>query len=597
MAKVEFNPKEMPAVKTAQTDTEDKSETFDNTKEKTNSKYLYDVKNGKKVSKKDAYKPNGEIKEQYKSYVTDTIASGKTGSGKKAKKVVEKVKDTIKNGQERNAVRADYSEASPDVKESLAKDTKASQKVIDEQVESIKNGEGFEGSKKVLTDTEEGKAFTSGEEIPDNVTDEDKENNFKQVETITSDPNVEQIASEMGLSPDNPPEDPSLAQEVGATELAKLGIDKDTVNSLVSAFTNIVPGKSKDVKSELADVLSKKKGELEELTKTGMGSKLAGILTVLSAVATIATGGTIPPINFNTVSAMISDPLGYKRASKEHAITEKMKDIESANQAVRDAERKDIRYKTDKKLVNQIMAENPGMTEDEAWQLLETRTKKSQSLTEEQINKDLDFARELVGRNFTSGDDARRQAAQYRDQAIQYRNAIKEIKSSDVDKCVSLMTSLVPTMASLSSTFSNAGSSSGKTLDGSVKTGALAKFVADANVNGGLSFSNSAQSGTTSANREGVAKADELYKKYLTETSGAKESLIKALEDAAQKADAMADAYEESAKNTDKNFSADKYAVTNPSSDTRKKHVYVSADNRSPKVCTGKHTYVPKDKR
>ena len=572
-----FNLNQMPDVKVADTDTEDKSEAFDSAKEKTNSKYLYDTKNGRKVSKKEAYKPNGEIKDQYKSFVTDTIAGKKVGSGSKAKKVVEDVKDAIKNGQERNAVRADYSEASPDVKESLAKNTKASQKVIDKQVESIKNGEGFEGSKKVLTDTAEGKAMTSGQEIEESK----PEDNFKQVEAITSDPNVEKAIADTGLSIDSAPEDPSLAGEVASNELQKAGLDKDTVNSLMSAFAGAFTGnvdKEKDVKSELASVLANKKEQLDELSKTGMGSKIAGILTVLSAVACLATGGVIPPINFNTISAIITDPHGYIRGNKEHAIEEKRKDIESANEAVREAEKKDITYKTDKDLVKQIMAENPGMTEEDAWQMLKDRTRQSVNVSAEQVSKDADLARDFVSRNFTTGDDARAQAQQYREQALKYRQAIRELSTANIDKQVELMQSLVPTLGQLDTSINSAGSSSGKSIQGGAEAGKLTKFLIEPKISGGLSFSNEASSTNTRMSREGVNKANDLYKQYLTSSSDATKQFKEALEDAANKCEALAAEYEKAANSTNEQFSADK--VT---SDIRKKLM--------------KHTYIPKEKR
>lgn len=569
-----FNLNQMPDVKVADTDTEDKSEAFDSTKEKTNSKYLYDTKNGRKVSKKDAYKPNGEIKDQYKSYVTDTIASGKTGSGKKAKKVVEDVKDAIKNGQERNAVRADYSEASPDVKESLAKNTKASQKVIDKQVESIKKGEGFEGSKKVLTDTAEGKAMTSGQEVEESK----PEDNFKQVEAITSDPNVEKAIADTGLSIDNAPEDPSLAGEVAANELQKAGLDKDTVNSLMSAFAGAFTGnvdKEKDVKSELASVLANKKEQLDELSKTGMGSKIAGILTVLSAVACLATGGVIPPINFNTISAIITDPHGYIRGNKEHAIEEKRKDIESANEAVREAEKKDITYKTDKDLVKQIMAENPGMTEEDAWQMLKNRTRQSVNVSAEQVSKDADLARDFVSRNFTTGDDALRIASEYDAKALEYEKAAQEVKSAPTKRKAELYASYVPLLGQLQTSFSSGSTSSGMAVNPKTE---LDFGVFSIGGGGGYNSSEAASSGTNSMSREGLQVGIDEYNKLQQEVGDVDKILYDDLMKAANVCKQIANEYRAQAKQTSEQFSADK--VT---SDIRKKLM--------------KHTYIPKEKR
>lgn len=569
-----FSLNKMPQVKTTQVDETDKSEAWDSANEKTSSKYLYNPKTGKKVSVDEAYTGTGKkktIKPQYKDFVTDTIAGKKTGSGNTAKKVVEDVKDAIKNGQERNAVRADYSEASPDVKESLAKNTKASQKVIDKQVESIKKGEGFEGSKKVLTDTEEGKAFTSGEEIK-------PEDNFKQVEAITSDPNVEKAIADTGLSIDNAPEDPSLAGEVASSELQKAGLDKDTVNSLMGAFAGAFTGKvdkEKDVKSELASVLANKKEQLDELSKTGMGSKIAGILTVLSAVACLATGGVIPPINFNTVSAIINDPHGYIRGNKEHAIEEKRKDIESANEAVREAEKKDITYKTDKDLVKQIMAENPGMTEEDAWQMLKNRTRQSVNVSAEQVSKDADLARDFVSRNFTTGDDALRIASEYDAKALEYEKAAQEVKSAPAKRKAELYASYVPLLGQLQTSFSSGSTSSGMAVNPNTN---LNLGVFSIGGGGGYNSSEAVSSGTNSMSREGLQVGIDEYNKLQQEVGDVDKILYDDLMKAANVCKQIANEYRAQAKQTSEQFSADK--VT---SDIRKKLM--------------KHTYIPKEKR
>ena len=540
---------------------------------------------------------------------TKKVAQNTMGAG--AIKEVKKLgKATNKEGKEVDAVKGVTNQVKANSRATQAYDKGSLTKT-----EDLGKGRTVEDLQNVADEiADEGK--TTGDYTPPTkkevedkaveVMTSDKENNFKQVETITSQPEVEQAAADMGLDMDNPPDDPKLAQQVGESELKKSGLPDDLVSKLVNAFVPSKDGSKKDVKSELADALKDKQEQLNELSKTGMGDKICGILTVLSAIATLATGGAIPPVNFVTVKDIITDPRGYLQQNRKFNIEEKQKDISSANETIRNVEQKDINYKADQEQIKNILADHPDWTEEQATDFYYNKIKRNVELSQEQVTKDVELARSFVDEAFTSPDDAYKQAQEYRNQALKYRQAIRELSTANIDKQVELMQSLVPTLGQLDTSINTAGSSSGKSIQGGAKAGKLTKFLIEPNISGGLSFSNEASSTNSRMSREGVNKANDLYKQYLTSSSDATKQFKEALEDAANKCEAIANQFEEQAKATSKNFDANKYTSninkypSKVNSDTRKKHVYISKEDREAvknSINNKKYQYIPKEKR
>lgn len=581
----------MPKVKTAKVDDKDESETWDSTKEKTSSKYLYDVNSGKKVSVDKAYSGKGKnktIKPQYKSFVTDTIASGKIGSGKTAKKAAETVEDTIKNGQERNAVKADYAFASPEVKESLAKNTKASQKVVDEQAESIKKGEGFEGSKKVLTGTEEGKKFASGISDEEKVEEETPEIPATLEDSLNTAENSESVRNQLDKYGVH---DPS---NQGEMEQAKVEAQNDTKENIGEGTSTAADAKNKE---EFDSILEQNKKEIEEATKVSGWFNVASVLEVLSLVACVFTGGAVPFVPFTRFGGIQSYvDNNAKLQARASAIQGQTDALTEQNRALRQEETK---YKSAlaneearKQLKDRIKSEHPDWT-DEQIESDVNRILKQQAETSEDIQKEKAMSQiRLDEKDHTTPDEIMNYIRQLNQEKIQIDNAIKAVQSDDIDKAAQLYGSLIGTFSVLSS--STVNNTSGHTFGAGIggETGNITSLIAKANGNINYGYNTGSQAGSTNLSREGVQVADALKAEYKNNTKAVKQQMIADLEEAKREIDQHIAEYKQSyQKQTGRSLD---------DSDCRKKHTYVPKDKRSTMVKSdqlAKHTYIPSNKR